>query len=194
MRLLNLELNGFKSFSQKTTLEFANPIVAIVGPNGSGKSTLLRIIAGILEPDEGKVTTNGKIISLINLNAGLREKLTMKDNIHLCCSLFGLSPREIKERFNQIVKFSGLEEFVNTKIFQFSSGMLQRLAFSIAIHCNPEILLLDEVFEVGDEKFKNKSTDEIRRLAAKKISVLLVSHSLDLVAKHCNRVITLALD
>ncbi|MDP3027430.1 MAG: ATP-binding cassette domain-containing protein, partial [Nanoarchaeota archaeon] len=126
-------------------------IVGIIGENGSGKSTLLRVIAGIYDKDEGKIITRGKIISVINLRVGLQDRLTMKDNIYLCCSLFGLSQKDIKKNFSLIVEFTELENFVNTKIYQFSEGMKQRLAFSIAIHCNPDILLLDEVFEVGDE-------------------------------------------
>jgi ABC-type polysaccharide/polyol phosphate transport system ATPase subunit len=134
-------------------------IVGIIGENGSGKSTLLRVIAGIYKQDEGKIITNGKVISIINLVIGLHLRLTMKDNILLISSFFGLSQKEIEKRFDSIVEFAELESFVNTKIYQFSEGMKQRLAFSIAIYCNPEILLLDEVFEVGDESFRKKSTE-----------------------------------
>ena len=140
-------------------------IVGIIGKNGSGKSTLLRIIAGIYNKDKGEIITNGKIISVINLKVGLQPRLTMRDNIFLTSSLFDLSQNDIKQRFNSIVEFAELENFVNTKIYQFSEGMKQRLAFSIAIYCNPEILLLDEVFEVGDEKFRKKSANEIKELA-----------------------------
>ena len=114
----------------------------------------MRTIAGIYKQDEGKIIINGKIISLINLRAGLQLRLTMKDNIFLVGSFFGLSQKEIIQKFNSIVEFAELENFINTKIYQFSEGMKGRLAFSIAIHCNPDILLLDEVFEVGDESFR----------------------------------------
>lgn len=164
-------------------------IVGIIGENGSGKSTLLRIIAGVYAQDEGKVHFNGRIVSLINLYVGLQERLTMQDNIYLCCSLFGLNRREISERFNSIVEFSELEEFVNTKLYQFSNGMLQRLSFSIAVHCEPDILLLDEVFEVGDESFKKKSVEKIKELVSQGGSVILVSHDLNIVKKYCDRVI-----
>ena len=164
-------------------------IMGIIGANGSGKSTLLRIIAGIYSHDDGRVMTNGKIISLINLGVGLKDRLTMKENIFLVGSYFGLSQKEIKNRFNSIVEFSELREFVNTKIYQFSSGMVQRLAFSIAIHSNPEILLLDEVFEVGDEDFKRKSADKIKELVKTGASVILVSHELDMIEKYCDMVI-----
>ena len=164
-------------------------ILGIIGKNGSGKSTLLRIIAGIYKADSGEVEVNGKIISLINLGAGLQERLSMRDNIYLVGSLCGLSYDEIRKSFNEIVNFSELNEFVNEKIYKFSNGMLQRLAFSIAIYCNPDILLLDEVFEVGDNEFKKKSSDWIKNFAKNKGSVILVSHDKGIVKKYCNRVL-----
>jgi len=164
-------------------------IVGIIGSNGSGKSTLLRIIAGIYDYKKGNVTVNGKIISIINLGIGLKERLTMKENIFLVGSLFGMSQEEIKSKLNSIVEFSGLKEFVNTKIYQFSAGMLQRLAFSISVHSNPEILLLDEVFEVGDEDFREKSAERIKELVRAGATVVLVSHDLQMVEKHCNEII-----
>ncbi len=167
----------------------AGEIVGIIGENGSGKSTLLRIIAGIYDKDKGGIKTEGKIISLINLHSGLRERLAMEDNIYICCSLFGLSKKEAGRRFNSIVKFSELGNFVNTKIYQFSEGMKQRLSFSIAIHCNPDILLIDEVFEIGDEEFKVKSANKIKDFVKNGVAVLLVSHKLEMIEKHCDRVI-----
>lgn len=164
-------------------------IVGIVGENGSGKSTLLRIIAGIYDKDSGEVKTEGKIISLINLNIGLRDRLTMEDNIYLCCGLFGLSERDTKRRFNSIVEFSELIDFVNTKIYQFSEGMKQRFTFSIAAYCDPDILLLDEVFEIGDKDFKIKSANKIKEFVKGGTTVLLVSHSLDMIERYCDRVI-----
>ena len=164
-------------------------IVGIIGKNGSGKSTLLRTISRIYKKNRGRVRTRGKIVSLINLNIGMQPRLTMRDNIYLCCSLFGLSQKEIKKRFSSIIEFSELENFVNTKLYQFSEGMKQRLAFSIAIHCNPNILLLDEVFEVGDKEFKIKSAEKIKELVKKGVSVLLVSHEMWMIEKYCTRVI-----
>ncbi len=166
-------------------------MVGIIGKNGSGKSTLLRCISKIYKHDGGNIKTKGKIISLINLNIGMQPRLTMSDNIYLCCSLFGLSRKEIKDRFSNIVKFSELENFVGTKLYQFSEGMKQRLAFSIAIHCNPEVLLLDEVFEVGDKGFKIKSANKIKELVKRGVSVLLVSHELSMIEKYCNKIIWL---
>ncbi|MFH1835616.1 MAG: ABC transporter ATP-binding protein [Methanobacteriota archaeon] len=164
-------------------------ILGILGENGSGKSTLLRVIAGIYPADGGAIETNGKIISLIGLNIGLQDRLSMKDNISLCCSLFGLSQKTIGERYKEIIEFSELEDFENTKLYQFSSGMLQRLAFSMAIHCNPEILLLDEIFEVGDEHFKKKSTETLKKLVEKGATILLVTHELWMIQKYCDKAI-----
>jgi ABC-2 type transport system ATP-binding protein len=188
----------FSGREQKKDLEVLKDIsfdvnegetMGIIGHNGSGKSTLLRIISGIYKQDSGKIILNGKLISLINLNIGLKDRLTMKENIYLCCSLFGLGREEIKRKFKLIIEFSELHDFVNTKIYQFSEGMKQRLAFSIAIHCNPEILLLDEVFEVGDEEFRKKSVTKIKELVKNKVSVILVSHDMEMIKKYCDKII-----
>lgn len=185
----------FKKGSRKTiqalehvSLEVkSGEIIGITGPNGSGKSTLLRIIAGIYNFDEGFVETRGRMVSLINLYVGLKERLTMEENIFLIGALFGLSRKEIKNKFNSIVDFSGLKKFTSTKLYQFSNGMMQRLVFSVAIHCNPEILLLDEIFEVGDEDFRKKSIARMNEFVRSGASVVLVSHDLDLIKKYCNR-------
>ncbi len=167
----------------------AGEILGVIGKNGSGKSTLLRIIAGIYHTTEGSIETHGKIVSLVNLHLAMYPQLTMRDNIYFLASVFGLTDREISGRFNHIATFSGLEEFIHTKIYQFSEGMKQRLVFSIAIHCDPQILLLDEIFEVGDKEFRFKSAEKIKGLVRDGATVLLVSHSLDLVGKYCDRVI-----
>lgn len=168
---------------------FSGEILGIIGDNGSGKSSLLRIISGIYQQDSGQIIKTGKIISLINLGLGLKERLTMKDNIYLAGSLFGLNSLEIGQRLKSIADFSGLENFLNTKLYQFSNGMMQRLVFSLAVHSNPDILLLDEVFEVGDEDFKKKSAEKIKELVEKGASVILVSHDLELIKKYCNSAI-----
>lgn len=167
----------------------AGEILGIIGKNGSGKSTLLRVISGIYRSEQGESIINGKIISLINLGAGMQERLSMKDNIYLCCSLFGLGRRDIKNKLKAITEFAKLEEYMETKIYQFSEGMKQRLVFSIAMHCNPEILLLDEVFEIGDESFKEKSVKKIKEIVDNGASVLLVTHDLPAVERYCNKVI-----
>ncbi|HTY43710.1 MAG TPA: ATP-binding cassette domain-containing protein [Patescibacteria group bacterium] len=166
-------------------------VVGIIGENGSGKSTLLRIIAGIYKPDYGEIKTEGKIISIIDLGTSLQFDSTMADNIHLCATFLGLSRDEIRKKFDDIVEFSGLKEFVNTRIYKFSNGMITRLIFSIATHCDPEILLLDEIFAVGDEKFKKKSYKKIKDIIKKGCSVILTGHDMALMEKQCNRVIWL---
>ena len=163
--------------------------IGIIGKNGSGKSTLLRLISGIYKKNRGKIMTNGKIISLINLYIGFKLRLTMRDNVYLIGSLFGLTRKDIKERFRNIAEFAELGQYVNTKLSQFSSGMRQRLVFSIGIHADPKILLLDEVFEIGDKDFRNKSSQKIKELVKNGTTVLLVSHELDLIEKYCDRVI-----
>ncbi len=172
------------SFSVKS-----KEIVGIIGSNGSGKSTLLRVLGGIYPKYTGKKVMNGKIVSLIGLGQGLRDRLTMKENIYLVGSLFGLAQKTIRQRFNSIVSFAGLQEFVNTKLYQFSDGMAQRLAFSIAIHCDPDILLLDEIFAVGDEDFRNKSAKKIQELVKNGSTAILVSHELWMIEKYCDKVI-----
>jgi len=166
-------------------------ILGIVGKNGSGKSTLLRTIAGIYDKEGGIIKTRGKLCPLIGLGAGMQDRLTMRDNIYLCGALFGITTQEIDKKFNSIVEFSELENFVDTKVYQFSSGMKQRLAFAIAIHSNPEILLVDEVFAVGDENFRRKSSEKIKELVKRGACVLLVSHEIELIEKHCDRAILL---
>ncbi len=164
-------------------------IVGIIGANGSGKSTLLRIIAGIYPDFEGSVEISGKVVSLITVGVGLKERLTMKENIFLMGALFGLSHAQIHQRFDNIVEFSELAEFASTKLYQFSAGMLQRLAFSIAVHAGPDILLLDEVFEVGDAHFRQKSREKLKAMAAAGASILLVSHNVELLEAFASRII-----
>ncbi|OGJ13163.1 hypothetical protein A3K82_02035 [Candidatus Pacearchaeota archaeon RBG_19FT_COMBO_34_9] len=173
----------------------AGEIIGIIGENGSGKSTLLRVIAGIYNTDKGIVKTNGKISSLINLEAGMDPRLNARDNIYLCCSIMGLKNREIKEKFEEIISFAELQEFVNTKLYQFSLGMISRLAFSIMIHSamhkKPEILLLDEIFTVGDEHYKNKCMEKIEEIMKSGATIIMVSHNLSRIKKHCKRIIWL---
>lgn len=173
----------------------AGEILGLIGSNGSGKSTLLRIIAGIYQQDKGTIKINGKIAALISLDTGLKPRLTMKENIYLGCSLFGLTPKETKKNFPKIVAFSELNDFLETKLYQFSSGMVARLSFAIAIYSvacqNPNILLLDEVFVGGDELFKAKATKKLEELASLGTTILLVSHQFLIVRKYCHRTIWL---
>ena len=163
-------------------------IIGIIGTNGSGKSTLLRLIAGIYAPTHGAVETVGNVISIINLNLGMQPRLTMHQNIYLVGALFGLSQQTIHAAYADIVTFSELEKFTHTKLYQFSEGMKQRLAFSIAAHTAPDVLLLDEVFEVGDESFCKKSAHKIQELVHNGATALLVSHDLSIIERYATRV------
>jgi ABC-type polysaccharide/polyol phosphate transport system ATPase subunit len=165
-------------------------IVGLIGKNGSGKSTLLRILAGIYSNYWGKIQVNGKIIPLIlAIRKSEDNRMTLEESIYLWGALFGLSQKEIKRKLKSIIKFAELEDFANTQLYQFSVGMLQRYIFSIAIHCNPDILLLDEIFAIGDEDFKEKSINKVKELVKNGTSVLLVSHDLDIIKKYCDKVI-----
>ncbi|MBS3079638.1 ABC transporter ATP-binding protein [Candidatus Pacearchaeota archaeon] len=169
-------------------------VLGIIGKNGSGKSTLLRIIAGIYEKDSGNLKINGKVIYLSGFNNGLSDRLTMRENIFLAGSLLDLSQNEIRIKFNDIVEFSGLGDFVDVEVSKFSSGMIARLAFSITIFCvthkNPDVYLLDEVFNSGgDEDFKRKSLAKMEELIKGGAAVLLVSHDLSTIEKYCDRAI-----
>jgi len=172
-------------------------ILGIIGKNGSGKSTLLRILAGIYPADEGKVEINGEAVYLAGLSNGLEEKLTMRENIFLVSSLLGLGQKDIKKKFDEIVEFSELKEYLDVKLSKFSSGMISKLAFSISIFCvshkNPSILLLDEVFNSGaDFKFQEKALKKMEELIKGGAAVVLVSHDLDLIKRYCNKAILLS--
>jgi ABC-type polysaccharide/polyol phosphate transport system ATPase subunit len=170
--------------------------VGIIGKNGSGKSTLLRIIAGIYQANNGKIKTKGKVIYLTGFGQGLKPKLTMRENIFLIGSIRGLSQKEIKQKLNEITEFAGLEDYIDTKVYQFSSGMLTRLSFSITIHCiahqDPDILLIDEAIGAGaDITFQNKAANKMEELIKGGATVILVSHNLGQIKKYCDRVIIL---
>ena len=165
--------------------------VAFIGENGSGKSTLLKLLGGIYTPDEGKIVTRGKISTLLDLGVGFHPDLTGEENIYLNGAMLGFDRAEMRERFDEIVSFSEIGEFVYSPIRTYSSGMLMRLGFSVAMCVNPDILLLDEVLAVGDEAFQEKCFE---RLGGYKISgktIVLVSHGMDLVRKFCDRTILL---
>lgn len=164
-------------------------IVGIVGRNGSGKSTLLKILAGIYSADKGSLQMEGRIIALLNLNLGFQERLTMKENVYFCLTLFGLN--QSKNKYNEIVAFSGLSKFQNTKLFQFSQGMKERLAFSIAYFSDADILLMDEAFSVGDEGFQRKTAEAVLNLKNSGCSILIVAHDLQWLMKNTKRTLWL---
>lgn len=165
--------------------------VGIVGLNGAGKSTLLKVISGVLKPTEGSVTTNGKIVPLLELGAGFDKQYTGAENIYLYGALLGYSKRFIDEKYNEIVEFSELGEFIDVPVKNYSSGMRARLGFSIATVVKPDILILDEVLSVGDAQFRKKSEARIQSMFAQGVTVLFVSHSLEQVKRICNKAIML---
>lgn len=156
----------------------AGHTVALIGHNGSGKSTLLKVIGGILDPTSGTIARRGRIAALLELGAGFHPDLSGRDNVFLNASLLGMSKEETEAVFDDIVSFAELEEFIDTQVKFYSSGMYVRLAFAVAVHTDPDILLVDEVLAVGDEAFQRKCMDTIRRFQAEGRTILLVTHNL----------------
>ncbi|MDL2215514.1 ABC transporter ATP-binding protein [Ruminococcaceae bacterium OttesenSCG-928-N02] len=160
----------------------------LVGLNGSGKSTLLKVIAGVYKPTFGNVTVHGTIAPLIELGAGFDMDLTARENIYLNGTVLGYNPKYIDEKFDEIVEFSELEEFLDVPLKNYSSGMVARIAFSIATITRPEILIADEILSVGDFLFQQKCEQRMRELMSGGTTVLLVSHSIDQIERMCNKV------
>src|SRR5690606_29720157 len=154
----------------------------------SGKSTLLRMVAGIHRPTEGTITTDGRLAALLDLGAGFHPELTGRENVYLNGAILGLSRKEVDERFDSIVDFAGLAEFIDAPVKVYSSGMYLRLGFSVAVHVEPEILIVDEVIAVGDEEFQRRCLDHIYSLRRKGMTILLVSHSHALMQEMCDEV------
>ena len=166
--------------------------LGIIGPNGSGKSTILRLIAHVMKPTSGKVYTRGRISPLLDLRAAFHPDLTGRENIHLNASILGISDRDARSRVDDIIEFAEIRQFLDTPIKRFSSGMSLRLAFSVAVHSEPDILLVDEILAVGDASFQEKCLERIRELQAHGVSIVLVSHQLDQVRAFCDRTLLLA--
>ena len=165
--------------------------IALLGYNGSGKSTLLKLISGVMHPDEGRVLTGGRIAGLIEVGAGFHPDLTGRDNVYLNAAILGMSKEQIEAKFDEIVEFSEIGNFIDTEVKFYSSGMYLRLAFAVAVHTDPEIFLVDEILAVGDEPFQKKCIAKIRDLSAEGKTLVVVSHDLDLVAKICERGVVL---
>lgn len=165
--------------------------LGILGLNGAGKSTLLKIIAGVLKPTTGTVTRNGKIVPLLELGAGFDKQYTGAENIYLYGAMLGYPKAFLREKFDEIIEFSELGDFINVPLKNYSSGMKARLGFSIATIVEPEILILDEVLSVGDAKFKKKSEKKIKDMFNQGITVLFVSHSIAQVRSLCDKAIIL---
>jgi lipopolysaccharide transport system ATP-binding protein len=159
----------------------------IIGKNGSGKSTLLKILAKVLYPDAGSVRINGRVACFLELGVGFQPELTAKDNVYLYSSILGMSRKEVNQKYKDIFDFAELRKFESMKLKNFSTGMYMRLAFSTAIHANPETLLIDEVFAVGDETFQKKCVDKINEFREQGKTIVFVSHALDTVKSLCQR-------
>jgi lipopolysaccharide transport system ATP-binding protein len=163
--------------------------LGILGFNGAGKSTLLKILAGIYEPTNGKITINGKVAPLLELSAGFDKNYTGKNNIYLNGAFLSMDKNFLDEKYDEIVEFSELGEFINYPVKNYSSGMRAKLGFSIATLVNPDILIVDEILSVGDIKFRKKSSEKINELMAEGVTVLLVSHSINQIRKICDKCI-----
>ena len=161
--------------------------VALLGFNGSGKSTLLKHISGVMIPDSGTVRTRGRVAGLIEVGAGFHHDLSGRDNVYLNGAILGMSEAQINERFQSIVDFAEIGQFIDTEVKFYSSGMYLRLAFSVAVHTDPEVFLVDEILAVGDEPFQKKCIAKIQELAAEGKTLVVVSHDLDLVSRICTR-------
>lgn len=164
-------------------------VVGFIGPNGAGKSTILKLISKVTEPSDGEISTQGKIAGLLELGAGFHTELTGRENIFFKSAILGMKKQQIEDRFDDIAAFSELEEFLDTPIKYYSSGMYARLGFSVAIHINPDILLIDEVLSVGDASFRDKCIEKVEDFStSEKKAVVFVSHNLEYVKKLCKKV------
>ena len=188
------DLNADEAFEALKGVSFdvaAGKTFGIIGRNGSGKSTMLKLIAGIGRPTSGDVKVNGRLSALIELGAGFHPEISGRDNVFINGMMLGLSKQDITDRFDEIVAFAELEEFIDEPVKTYSSGMYMRLGFSVAINVDPDVLLVDEVLAVGDEAFTHKCLDKFADFRRRGRTVLLVTHSLDLVTRFCDEALWL---
>ena len=165
--------------------------VGLIGTNGSGKSTLLKLMTKIIYPNKGKIYTYGKLTSLLELGAGFHPDFSGRENIYFNAAVFGLTKKEIDERIKTIIDFSELQEFINNPVRTYSSGMYLRLAFSVAINVDAEILLIDEILAVGDQHFQEKCYNRLKQLKEEGKTIVLVTHSMDAINEFCDRAVWL---
>jgi ABC-type polysaccharide/polyol phosphate transport system ATPase subunit len=188
------DLQPDETFPALRGVSFAVPrgcTYGIIGRNGSGKSTLLKCVAGITRPNDGTIRVDGRISALIELGAGFHPEISGRENVFINGIMLGLSKREIQRRFDEIVEFAELEDFIDAPVKTYSSGMYMRLGFAVAIHVDPDVLLIDEVLAVGDQAFTVKCLDKFAEFRRRNKTILLVTHSLDLVEKFCDRALWL---
>ena len=190
----------FKRNKRKEKREILNDInleikkgetVALIGVNGSGKSTLLKLMTQIIFPNKGTIETKGKLTSLLELGAGFHPDFSGRENIYFNSSIFGLTKKEIDERLDQIIEFSELQDFIDNPVRTYSSGMYMRLAFSVAINVDADILLIDEILSVGDQHFQEKCFNKMRELKKEGKTMVFVTHSMDSVRNLCDRAVWL---
>jgi lipopolysaccharide transport system ATP-binding protein len=186
------EYDTFEALSGVSLSIRKGETLGVIGPNGSGKSTLLKLLAGVLYPDAGSIRIEGRTAPFLELGVGFQPELTARDNIYLYASIMGLSKRDVDRRYDYILDFAGLKRFQNMRLRNFSSGMYVRLAFSIAIETDPDILLLDEVFAVGDEQFQKKCATRIEEFRRSGKTIVFVSHDMAAVSKLCEKSILLS--
>lgn len=165
--------------------------VALIGVNGSGKSTLLKMMTKIIYPNKGKITVNGKLTSLLELGAGFHPDFSGRENIYFNSSIFGLTKKEIEKRIDQIIEFSELQDFIDNPVRTYSSGMYMRLAFSIAINVDADVLLIDEILAVGDAHFQEKCFNKLKELKKEGKTIVIVSHSTGQIKEFCDRAVWL---
>ncbi|NYD66711.1 ABC transporter ATP-binding protein [Agromyces atrinae] len=186
--------SGSSTFQALDGVEFhvgEGESVAVLGLNGSGKSTLLKLISGVLEPDAGRVLTRGRLAGLIEVGAGFHPDLSGRENVYLNAAILGMNRAETEARFDEIVAFSEIGEFIDQEVKHYSSGMFLRLAFSVAIHVELDILLVDEILSVGDAPFREKCKTKILELADQGKTMLVVSHNMSMIKEICTRGIVL---
>lgn len=200
--LLSQPLKWLKGISKKTNYLWVlkninlsvdkGDVLGITGPNGAGKSTLLKILSRITPPTKGEIVITGRVSSILDIGTGFHPELTGKENIYLKGAILGMNNQEISKKFNQIVEFSGVEKFINTPLKRYSTGMAVRLAFSIAVHLEADILLFDEILAVGDEQFQQKSLAKMKELVAnQQKTIIFVSHNKKLLKQLSNRIVYL---
>ncbi len=188
--LLNLRRSKYEDFWALRNISFdvdQGETFGIIGHNGSGKSTLLKCLTKILQPDEGTVSVNGSISALLELGAGFHPELSGRENVYLNAAILGVSRRQVAERFDDIVEFSGLEQFIDTPVKNYSSGMFVRLGFAVAVNVDPDVLIIDEVLAVGDADFQAKCGDKIADFRDRGKTIVLVTHGMSDVVRLCKR-------
>ena len=165
--------------------------LGIIGPNGSGKTTLLKLLNGIFWPDKGKITIKGRVGALIEVGAGFHPMLTGRENIYVNAAILGMTKKEVDKKFDDIVEFADIGDFIDSPVKKYSSGMFVRLGFAIAVHCEPDILLIDEILAVGDLSFQTKCRKKIQEMREKGITIFLVSHNMHTINHLCNKTMTI---